>query len=45
METSEGPYFLKLTGPEATVTPAAEPFRASFGGSAAGETEVPKEER
>jgi hypothetical protein len=33
----KGNYFLKLTGENATVTAAAEAFRASFGGKAADE--------
>lgn len=33
----KGNYFLKLTGPQKTVTAAAEEFRTSFGGDAAAE--------
>jgi gluconolactonase len=33
----KGNYFLKLVGPEKTVTAAADDFRSSFGGSAAAE--------
>ena len=36
---SGGNYFLKLTGPEATVEAAAEAFRNSFGGDREAETE------
>ena len=39
VNTSQGPHFLKFTGPEATVSAAGEAFRASFGATAAGETE------
>ena len=39
IETSGGPYFLKLTGPEKTVTASTGPIRASFGGDAGAETE------
>ncbi|WP_373650667.1 MULTISPECIES: hypothetical protein [unclassified Schlesneria] len=35
----KGVYFLRLTGPEKTVTAAAESFRKSFDGDAAKETE------
>lgn len=34
----KGAYFLKLVGPEATVTPAADAWRASFGGEEASES-------
>jgi hypothetical protein len=34
-----GNYFFKLTGPDKTVAAQADPFRASFGAKAAGETE------
>jgi gluconolactonase len=36
----DGDYFLKFTGPEKTVTAAADTFRASFGGDAKKEKEV-----
>ena len=36
---ANGNYFLKLTGPDATVGAAADAFRASFGGDAETETE------
>ena len=35
----KGVYFLRLTGPEKTVTAAAESFRKSFGGDATSEAE------
>ena len=35
----KGVYFLRLTGPEKTVTAAAEAFRKSFGGDASKEAE------
>jgi len=35
----KGVYFLRLTGPEKTVTSAAESFRKSFGGDASKEAE------
>jgi gluconolactonase len=35
----KGVYFLRLTGPEKTVTAAAESFRKSFGGDASKEAE------
>jgi gluconolactonase len=39
LETPEGPYFLKLTGPEKTASGAATAFRAAFGANAKDETE------
>ncbi|MDA1051339.1 MAG: hypothetical protein O3C40_12785 [Planctomycetota bacterium] len=39
----KGNFFLKMTGGSATVTEAAEPFRASFGGKAADEKELAPE--
>ncbi len=37
---AKGNFFLKMTGEKATVSAAAEPFRASFGGKAADEKEL-----
>jgi hypothetical protein len=37
----KGNYFLKLTGPEKTVTAAAEKFRQSFGADGASEADYP----
>ncbi len=39
VETSQGPYFLKLTGPEKTVAAATDSLRASFGGDAKAESD------
>jgi len=39
LPTSEGTYFLKFTGPKATVTANAEVFRTSFGGDRSKERE------
>lgn len=36
----KGNFFLKMTGEKATVTAAADPFRASFGGKEADENEL-----
>lgn len=43
MVEDQGSYFLKLTGPEKTVTSAAEDFRKSFGAKADDEKEVKSE--
>ena len=40
LPTSEGHYFLKLTGPRKTISAAAEPYRRSFGGDASTEKEL-----
>lgn len=40
----KGNYFLKLTGPEKTVTAAAKAFRTSFGGDASKEKDLKVEE-
>jgi len=39
--TKEGPYFLRLTGPEKTVTANVDAFRAAFGADAKTEKERP----
>jgi gluconolactonase len=43
VDSPEGPYFLKLTGPKATVAAEAAAFRASFGADPKGETELKPE--
>jgi gluconolactonase len=40
VKTPKGPYYLKLTGPRATVSAAAAAFRAAFGGSESSEKAV-----
>ena len=39
-ETPSGPYYLKFTGPQKTITAAAASFRHSFGADPESETEV-----
>ena len=40
LPTSEGHYFLKLTGPAKTISAAAKPFRLLFGADASNEKEL-----
>lgn len=40
LQAEGGPYFIKLDGPDKTITAAASDFRASFGGNAKDEKEV-----